>query len=117
MPNKLPPFGLSDHVTVAVQPLARQNLPKNKILLKSRDLRATIRMDMRTYLKEVNLGLLVGLKESCEEKTRTLETIIKTGMDTLLRPKSKTVIANEPPWVNKQLKFPNSRSSNSVCSW
>ena len=29
---------------------------------------------MRTYLEEVNLGLLVGRKESCEEKTRTLET-------------------------------------------
>ena len=116
LPNKLPPFGLSDHVTVAVQPLARQNLPKNKILLKSRDLRAANRMAMGTYLKEVNLGLLVGLKETCEEKTRN-ETIIKTGMDTLLRPKSKTVIANEPPWINKQLKFPNSRSSNRVCSW
>ena len=116
VPDKLPPFGLSDHDTVAVQPLARQNLPKNKILLKSRDLRATNRMAMRTYLEEVNLGLLVGLKESCEAKTRTLETIIKTGMDTLLRPKSKTVIANEPPWINKQLKFPNSRSSNRVCS-
>ena len=64
VPNTLPPFGLSDHDTVAVQPLARQNLPKNKILLKSRDLRATNRMAMRTYLKEVNLGLLVGLKES-----------------------------------------------------
>ena len=117
VPDKLPPFGLSDHDAVAVQPLARQNLPKNKILLKSRDLRATNRMAMRTYLEEVNLGLLVGLKESCEEKTRTLETIIKTGMDTLLHPKSKTVIANEPPWINKQLKFPNSRSSNRVCSW
>ena len=44
-------------------------------------------MAMRTYLEEVNLGLLVGLKESCEEKTRTLETINKTGVDTLLRPK------------------------------
>ena len=97
MPNTLPPLGLSDHDTVAVQPLARQNLPKKKILLKSRDLRATNRMVMRTYLEEVNLGLLIGLKESCEEKTRTLETIIKTGMDTLLRPKAKTVIANEPP--------------------
>ena len=31
--NKLAPFGLYDHDTVAVQPLARQNLPKNKILL------------------------------------------------------------------------------------
>ena len=90
VPNKLPPFGLSDHDTVAVQPLARQNLPKNKIL--------------------------VGLKESCEEETRTFETIIKT-MDTLLRPKSKTVIADAPQWINKQLKFPNSRSSNGVCPW
>ena len=71
-------------------------------------------MAIRTYLEEINLGLLVGHKESCEEKTRTLETIIKTGMDTLLRPKSKTVIANEPPWINKQLNFPNSRSSNRV---
>ena len=113
MPNKLPPFGLSDHDTVAVQPLARQNLPENKILLKSRDLRATNRLAMQTYLEEVNLGLLVGLEESCEEKTRTLETIIKTGMDTLLPPKSKTVIANEPPWISKNLKFPNSRSSSS----
>ena len=117
VPDKLPPFGLSDHDAVAVQPLARQNLPKNKILLKSKDLRATNRMAMRTYLEEVNLGLLVGLKGSCEEKTRTFETIIKTGMDTLLRPKSKTVIADEPPRINKQLKFPNSRSSNRVYPW
>ena len=117
MPSKLRPFDLSDHDTKAVQPLARQNFPKDKILLKSRDLRAINHMAMRTYLEEVNLGLLVGLKESREEKTRTLETIIKTGMDTFLHPKSKTVIANEPPWINKQLKFPNSRSSNRVCSW
>ena len=40
VPNKLPPFGLSDHDTVSVQPLARQDLSKNKILLKSRDLSA-----------------------------------------------------------------------------
>ena len=97
VPNTLPPFGLFDHDTVAVQPLARQDLPKNKILLKSRDLRATNRLAMRKYLADVNLGLLVGSKESCDEKTLTLETIIKTGMNTLLPPKSKTVIANEPP--------------------
>ena len=28
VPNKLPPLGLSDHDTVSVQPLARQDLPK-----------------------------------------------------------------------------------------
>ena len=66
MPNKLPPVGLSDHDTVSVQSLARQDLPKNKIFLKSRDLRATNRLAMRSYLEKVNLGLLVGRKESCE---------------------------------------------------
>ena len=104
VPKKLPPFGLSDHDTVVVHPLSRQDRPKNKFLLKSRDLRATNRLAMRTYLEEVNPSLLVGRKESCEEKTHTFETIIKTGMDTLLPLKSKTVIANEPPWINKQLK-------------
>ena len=71
VPNKLPPFGLSDHDTVAVQRLARQNLSKNKFLLKTRDLRATNRLTMRTYLEEVKLGLLVGLKEEKRKRARS----------------------------------------------
>ena len=59
---------------------------------------------MRTYLDEVDLGRLVGCKESFEEKTLALETIIKTGLDFVLPLKSKTIIANEPPWISKQLK-------------
>ena len=59
---------------------------------------------MRTYLDEVDLGRLVGCKESCEEKTLALETIIKTGLDFVLPLKSKTIIANELPWISKQLK-------------
>ena len=104
VPKKLPPFGLSDHDTVEVQPLARRDGPRNKILLKSRDLRTTNRLAMRTYLDEVDLGRLVGCKESCEEKTLPLETIIKTGLDFVLPLKSKTIIANEAPWISKQLK-------------
>ena len=104
VPKKLPPFGLSDHDTVEVQPLARRDGPRNKILLKSRDLRTTNRLAMRTYLDEVDLGRLVGCKESGEEKTLALETIIKTGLDFVLPLKSKTIIANEPPWISKQLE-------------
>ena len=87
-----------------VQPLARRDGPRNKILLKSRDLRTTNCLAVRTYLDEVDLGRLVGCKESCEEKTLALETIIKTGFDFVLPLKSKTIIANEPPWISKQLK-------------
>ena len=104
VPKKLPPFGLSNHDTVEVQPLARRDGQRNKILLKSRDLRTTNRLAMRTYLDEVDLSRLVGCKESCEEKTLALETIIKTGLDFILPLKSKTIITNEPPWISKQLK-------------
>ena len=104
VPKKLPPFGLSDHDTVEVRPLARQDGPRNKILLKSRDPRTINRLAMRTYLDEVDLGRLVGCKESPEEKTLVLETIIETGLDFVLPFKSKTIIANEPPWISKHLK-------------
>ena len=59
---------------------------------------------MRKYLEEVNLDLLVGNQDSCEEKSNTLKTVIKTGMDILLPLKSKKVPANERPWINKKLK-------------
>ena len=104
VPKKLPAFGLSDHDTVEVQALARIHFPSNKSTLKSRDLRPTKRLAMRKYLEEVNLDLLVENNDSCEEKSNTLETVIKTGMDILLPLKSKKVPANEPPWVNKKLK-------------
>lgn len=50
VPKKLPPFGLSDHYTVEVQPLARRDGPRNKILLKSRDLRTTNRLRTKSTL-------------------------------------------------------------------
>ena len=104
-PKKLPPFGFSDHATVEVRPLARNDFPVNKVLLKSRDLRSTKRLAMRKYLEEVDLESLVGSKNSCDQKTKFLELIIKTGMDLLIPLKSKTIFFNEPPWINKQLKY------------
>ena len=104
VPIKRPNFGLSDHDTVEVKPLARSDFPKNKIVIKSRDLRTTKRLAIRKYLEEVDLGLLVGTKVSCEEKTNTLEFAIKLGMDTLLPLRSKKLSINDPPWINEQLK-------------
>ena len=87
---------MSDHDTVEVQPLDRQAYPCCKLVLKSRDLRMTKCLAMHKYLDEVDLNQLVATTDSCEEKTKTLEMIIKTGMDILLPLKSKKVIVNEP---------------------
>ena len=104
VPINRPPFGLYDHDTVEIQPLARHKFPKNKILLKSRDLRATKLIATRKYLEEVNIELLVGSKVSCEEKCQVFETIIKTGMDILMPLKSKKIVSSEPAWIKDHLK-------------
>ena len=102
--RSLPPFGLSEHAKIKFKPLNREKLPSQKIILQSRDLRATKRLTMRIYLEEVYVCSLVGSLETFEKKTDTLETLIKTGMDNLLPLTPKTVMTNDTPWINKQLK-------------
>lgn len=104
-PIKLPPFGLSDHVTVKVRPLARPEIPKTKISIKTRDLRATKRFAMRTYLERIDIqAFMVDSQSLCEEQVNILGKVVNTGMDILLPIMSKTIVVNEPSWVNQSLK-------------
>jgi hypothetical protein len=50
-PIKLSPFGLSDHVTVEVQPKVKPEISQTKIFIKIRDLRPTKHLAMRSYLQ------------------------------------------------------------------
>ena len=58
MPKKLPPFGLSVHNTVELQPQAKQDYQMNKIRLKSGDLGLANRLAIRTYLDQVELSIV-----------------------------------------------------------
>ena len=103
-PIQSPSFGLSDHFSVELQPLERSKLPNTKITVKSRDLRTSNRLAMRTYLKELDVKTLLDSKNTCKEKVEMLETIVKTGMDILAPKKAKTIHSNKPPWMNSKLK-------------
>ena len=59
---------------------------------------------MRAYLKEVEVPALLDTVYFCEGKVSLLEEVIKTGLDSVLPLRSKTVQLNEPPWVNSTLK-------------
>jgi hypothetical protein len=59
---------------------------------------------MRTYLEAVNIQTLVDNELTCGEKTTMLEKIVSLGMNSVLPMKKKTIITNEPPWLNKNLK-------------
>ncbi|XP_032238574.1 uncharacterized protein LOC5513178 [Nematostella vectensis] len=99
---KLPAFGLSDHATVELQPLACCNQPTAKhfiLFFSVRDTPLTNKIAMRLYLEKIDV------LESCEEMTQILEEAITFGMDTIIPLPRKTVVANEAPWVNTQLKY------------
>ena len=83
-PIKRPPFGLSDHVTVEVQPLKRPKKSGTKAVVMSRDLRPSKRLAFGKYI-EVNVKYWVESVDSCDDKTKMLEHIINFGLDFLLR--------------------------------
>ena len=56
-PIQRAPFGLSDHVSVEVQPQVRSHFPPSKQKVKSRDLRAGSRLAVRSYLELVDVAI------------------------------------------------------------
>ena len=110
VPKKLPPFGLFDNATVEVQPLERESY-----LLRS-SYWPTKRLAMRIYLEEVDACSLVGSLQTCQKKTDTLETVLKTGMDNLLPLTLKTVMINDAPMDQQTVKISHPSAPSSVCS-
>ena len=116
-PRKLPPFGLSDHDSVFVPPLARSQIPNPTYRTKSRDFRPTKRLALTRYLEEVNVNQLVNNQISCNDKAKTFEMIINTGLDAIAPTKEKVIITNEPPWLGVfVLQKTNSQSPKSLYS-
>ncbi len=104
-PIKLSPFGLSDHVTVEVQPKVKPENSQTKISIKTRDLRPTKRLAMRFYLQKIDLQALVDSNGStCDAQVNVLEEMIRTGMDIIIPMTSRIIVVNEPPWMSRSLK-------------
>lgn len=75
-----------------------------KSTIKSRDLRPSKRHAVRSYLEQLDVPGLISSVQSCEKKVSLLEMIIKTGLDSILPLRSRTVLSNDPPWVTSSLK-------------
>ena len=103
-PDKRSPFGLSDHLSIELLPKSRAQIPKQRKIVQSRDLRPSSRLAIRSYLEKVDVPALLDNVSTCTEKTKLFETIVNTGLDLILPLRSKTVHLNDPPWVNLILK-------------
>lgn len=90
-------------MTIEHKPKTRAQLPKLRLTVKSRDLRASSRLAIGTYLQKVDVPVLLNTVHTCAEKV-TLESIVETGLDFICPLRSTTIHPNEPPWFNSALK-------------
>ena len=103
-PVERPAFGLSDHSSVEVQPKQRVKTLQTIQTVISRDLRPSNHVAMQIYLYEVEVTAMIRATTTCKGKVSMLQTIIKTGLDSVLPMKPKIVHRTEPPWINSTLK-------------
>lgn len=99
-----PKLGLSDHSSVEIQPKLRAKPSQSKEIIISRDLRPSKRHAIQIYLENVDVPRLLDTVETCAEKVSLFENIVKTGLDFITPPRSKTIHRSEPPWLNDKLK-------------
>ena len=92
------------NMSVEVQPKDRFQLSDSRLTIKTRDLKPSSRLTMRTYLQEVDAHTLVGNAHGSAEKVTTFQSIIQHGLDSVLPLRSKTIHSRDPPWVNPALK-------------
>ena len=91
-------------MSVEVQPKDRSQLPDSRSTIKTRDLKPSNRLAIRTYLQEVDAYTLVGNVHGCAEKVSIFQSIIQHGLDSVLPLRSKAIHSRDPPWINSGLK-------------
>ena len=97
------PRSIKSHA-VEVQPKDRSQLPDSRSTIKTRDLKPSNRLAIRTYLQEVDAYTLVGNVHGCAEKVSIFQSIIQHGLDSVLPLRSKAIHSRDPPWINSGLK-------------
>ena len=102
-PEKLAPFGLSDHFTISLF-LKVRNFNKNKSrVVKLRDTRPSNRIALGRGLSTIYWSCL-DLINSCEEKLAFFNKITSDSLNFIMPVKTRTVHNNDAPWMSDKLK-------------
>ena len=103
-PISLPPFGLSDHVTVFMGSGTRDNSKPKRKIIKSRDKCPSKVESVGRFLIGVPWSSLLSPAQSSKEKLSILTGVINFGLDTIMPVRSIKVHETDRPWVSAQLK-------------
>ena len=103
--KRLPPFGLSDHLTIVMPPKVREKCGKLKSkVIKIRDKRPSKKSSVGRYLSNIPWANLLSDDKSCEEKLALFTDIIDLGLNILMPKKSVRVYPTDRPWINAEIK-------------
>lgn len=97
-----PPFGLSDHHTICIQPKQREMKSTHHHLVYKRDTRPSRRLELGRYLSQINWNV-IDSNTTCEEKNQEFESQILLGLDNMPEKQVK-VRSDDPPWVSEHFK-------------
>lgn len=98
-----PPFGLSDHYVITIQPRQRDPKPNYKKVVYKRDTRPSRKAMFGRYLSQIDWGLLETIG-TCEEKNNYLTDIINTGLTYIMPEKRLSFHHSDFPWINEDFK-------------
>ena len=102
-PRHFPPFGLSDHNTIAAEPRTRVSSRSIKYVFK-RDMRASRKAEMGRFLSSMDWPSLFTSFESCEDMLSMFCEAIHAGLDLLIPVKKVRVCSSDAPWMTQHLK-------------
>ena len=82
-PECFPPFGLSDHCTVIVQPRKRVPNQHTRKSITIRDISDSNKMCLGRYFSSINWSIVTS-RPTCEEKLQVFNEVIEIGMSNIL---------------------------------
>ena len=102
-PEKLPPFGLSDHFTIKVLPMIRSKRSDNIKILRTRDTSESNKMALGRVLSGIDWPCLHNLR-TCDDKFSFLNDVLLVTMDIMMPIKEKRICTSDAPWMTEKLK-------------
>ncbi|XP_068704712.1 uncharacterized protein [Montipora foliosa] len=103
-PQHFPPFGLSDHQTVTVESLVRENCGQPCKFALKRDKRESRKAELGRYLSVIDWSVLFSSSSYCQEMLNILNKVIHIGLDILMPIKRVRVNTRDAPWMTDNLK-------------
>ena len=101
--QSFPPFGLSDHSVLLLQPKPRTVQSRSRRSVTRRDTRLSRRHELGRYLSSIDWSFLDSVT-GCESKFQLFLDLVKTGLDTIMPLKPVKLHVNDAPWISPEFK-------------